>query len=129
MSRTPILILSLIAAFSASGIPLGLFQVGVWVNMFDEFYEETDSVIVSAERVFDGQHRCLGCQFVTDQGTSSKETLSSVNQSPEKPPLAQCRMPKASFINPLTCDHVAVVAQSPIPVFEKTETPPPRLFA
>ena len=44
MSRTPILILSLIAAFSASGLPLGLLQVGVWANMFDEFYEETNSV-------------------------------------------------------------------------------------
>jgi len=129
MTRKSILILSLIAAFSASGIPLGILQVGVWANMFDQFYEETDSVIVSVERVFDGQHRCQGCKFVTDQGTSSKEALSPVVQSPEKIPLAQCRVTTAIFFNPLTCDHFAVITQSPIPVFEKTETPPPRLFA
>ena len=87
MIRTLTLILSFFAAFTASGLSLGLFQVGVWANMFDQFYEETNSVLVSAERVFDGQHRCEGCEFVTDQGTSPKEALSSVGQSSEKIPL------------------------------------------
>jgi len=127
MSRS-VLILSLIAAFSVSGIPLGVLQVCVWANMFDQFYEETNSVMVSVERVFDGQHRCQGCKFVTDQGTSPKETLSLGNQSPEKIPLAQCRVTTVTFFNPLIRDQIAVVAQPPIPVFEKTETPPPRLF-
>ena len=128
MTRKSILILSLIAAFSASGIPLGVLQVGVWVNMFDQFYEETDSVIVSVERVFDGQHRCEGCEFVADQGTSSKETLSLGIQSPEKISLAQCWVTTVTFFNPLTCDQIAENPQPPVLVFEKTETPPPRLF-
>ena len=128
MTRKSILILSLIAAFSASGIPLGVLQVGVWANMFSQFYEETDSVIVSAERVFDGRHRCQGCEFVTDQGTSSKEALSSVIQTPEKIPLAQCRVTTVRFFNPLIPDQTLVAPQPPLPVFEKTETPPPRLF-
>ena len=129
MTRKSILILSLIAAFSASGIPLGVLQVGVWANMFDQFYEETESVIVSVERVFDGQHRCQGCEFVTDQGTSSKEALSSVIQSPEKIPLTQCRIATTSLFNPLILDQIAENPQPPVPVFEKAETPPPRLFS
>jgi len=129
MSRTPILILSLIAAFSASGLPLGLLQVGVWANMFDEFYEETNSVAVSAERVFDGQHRCEGCEFVTDQATPSDENLSNGSQSTKKIPLVRYRISTASFSNPLIFDQIAVAPQPPLPVFEKTETPPPRLLA
>ena len=125
----PILILSLIAAFSTSGIPLGVLQVGVWANMFDQFYEETDSVLLSAERVFDGQHRCMGCDFVTDQGTKSKEAFSSSMLSPEKIILDQGEVDVVSFINPLISDQTTVVSQPPLPVFEKTETPPPRLFA
>ena len=124
-----ILILSLIAAFSTSGIPLGVLQVGVWANMFDQFYEETNSVIISVERVFDGQHRCEGCEFVTDQGASSKEALSSLNQSPDKIPLEKARITAVSFFNPLVPDQTPFVPQPHLPVFEKTETPPPRHFA
>ena len=124
-----ILILSLIAAFSTSGIPLGVLQVGVWANMFDQFYEETNSVIISVERVFDGQHRCEGCEFVTDQGTSPKEALSSVGQSSEKIPLDVGTGTPVSFFNPLVPDQTPVAPQAPLPVFEKTETPPPRHFA
>jgi hypothetical protein len=129
MTRKSILVLSLIAAFSASGIPLGVLQVGVWANMFSQFYEETNSVMVSAERIFDGRHRCRGCEFVTDQATSSNEALSSVIKSPEQIPLDLGRIITVSFFNPLVPDQIAVAPQPPLPVFEKTETPPPRLFA
>jgi hypothetical protein len=129
MTRRLILILSLIAAFSASGLPLGVLQLGAWANMFDQFYEETNSVLLSAERVFDGQHRCLGCEFVTGQGTKSKKAFSSIMQSPEKIPLDQKKFPAVSFFNPLISDQTSVASQPPLPVFEKTETPPPRLFA
>ena len=128
MIRTSTLILSFFAAFTASGLSLGLFQVGVWANMFDQFYEETNSVLVSAERVFDGQHRCEGCEFVTDQGTSPKEALSSVGQSSEKIPLDNGTSTPVSFFNPLVPNQSSVAPQPPLPVFEKTETPPPRLF-
>ena len=128
MIRTFTLILSFFAAFTASGLSLGLFQVGVWANMFDQFYEETNSVLLSAERVFDGQHRCEGCEFVTDQGTSPKEALSSVGQSSEKIPLDFGTGTPVSFFNPLVPNQSSVAPQPPLPVFEKTETPPPRLF-
>ena len=129
MIRTLTLILSFFAAFTASGLSLGLFQVGVWANMFDQFYEETNSVLVSAERVFDGQHRCEGCEFVTDQGTSPKEALSSVGQFSEKNPLDNGTSTPVSFFNPLVPNQSSVAPQPPLPVFEKTETPPPRHFA
>jgi hypothetical protein len=128
MIRTSTLGLSFFAAFTASGLSLGLFQLGVWANMFDQFYEETSSVLVSAERVFDGQHRCEGCEFVTDQGTSPKEALSSVGQSSEKIPIDKGVSNTVSFFNPLVPNQSSVAPQTPLPVFEKTETPPPRLF-
>jgi len=96
--------------------------------MFDQFYEETNSLLVSAERVLDGQHRCEGCEFVTDQGTSPKEALSSVGQSLEKIPLDKGVSYTVSFFNPLVPNQSSVAPQTPLPVFEKTETPPPRLF-
>jgi hypothetical protein len=128
MTRKPIFILSLIAAFSASGLPLGVLQLGAWANMFEQFYEETNSVLLSAERVFDGQNRCLGCVFVTDQGTKSKEAFSSSMLSSEKINLDQGKVSSFSFFNPLISDQTTVVSQPPLPVFEKKETPPPRLF-
>ncbi len=128
MIRSSTLVLSFFAAFTASGLSLGLFQVGVWANMFDQFYEETNSLLVSAERVLDGQHRCEGCEFVTDQGTSPKEALSSVGQSSEKIPLDKGVNNTVSFFNPLVPNQSSVAPQTPLPVFEKTETPPPRLF-
>ncbi len=128
MIRSSTLVLSFFAAFTASGLSLGLFQVGVWANMFDQFYEETNSLLVSAERVLDGQHRCEGCEFVTDQGTSPKEALSSVGQSLEKIPLDKGVSYTVSFFNPLVPNQSSVAPQTPLPVFEKTETPPPRLF-
>jgi hypothetical protein len=129
MIRRFTLILSLTAAFSASGLPLGVLQLSVWANMFDQFYNETNSVMVSAERVLDGQNRCLGCDFVTDQGTSTKEAVSAVIQSPEKIPLVELKATVVSFFNPLVRNQISIIPQSPHPVFEKTETPPPRLFA
>ena len=114
MIRTLTLILSFFAAFTASGLSLGLFQVGVWANMFDQFYEETNSVLVSAERVFDGQHRCEGCEFVTDQGTSPKEALSSVGQSSEKSPDKGTSTP-VFFFNPLVPNQSSVAPQPPCP--------------
>ncbi|MBN37321.1 MAG: hypothetical protein CMI29_02540 [Opitutae bacterium] len=128
MISKSIFILSLIAAFSASGLPLGVLQIGAWANMFEQFYEETNSVLLSAERVFDGQNRCLGCEFVTNQGTKSKEAFSSNMLSSEKINLDQGKVSSFSFFNPLISDQTTVVSQPPLPVFEKKETPPPRLF-
>ncbi|SVE31996.1 uncharacterized protein METZ01_LOCUS484850, partial [marine metagenome] len=77
MIRKLILVLSLVAAISTSGIPIALVQVGAWVNMFDEFYEETESVLTSAKWTLDGNHRCPGCEFVSEQGPEKEKETSA----------------------------------------------------
>jgi len=67
--------LTLIAALGASNLPLGFLQVGVWINMFDQFYQETQSVAVSTEWTFDGEHKCLGCELVDDLTWDDEESL------------------------------------------------------
>ena len=67
--------LALIAALGASNLPLGFLQVGVWINMFDQFYQETQSVAVSTEWTFDGEHKCLGCELVDDFTWDDEESL------------------------------------------------------
>ena len=67
--------LALFGALCASNLPLGLLQVGVWINMFDQFYQETHSVTVSTEWTFDGEHRCLGCELVDDLTLDDEENL------------------------------------------------------
>ena len=67
--------LALLGALCASNLPLGLLQVGVWINMFDQFYQETQSVAVSTEWTFDGEHKCLGCELVDDLTWDDEESL------------------------------------------------------
>ena len=67
--------LALVGALCASNLPLGLLQVGVWINMFDQFYQETQSVAVSTEWTFDGEHKCLGCELVDDLTLDDEESL------------------------------------------------------
>jgi hypothetical protein len=52
--------------------------MGIWANMFDEFYEETKSITLSAEWTFDGLHRCSGCELVDELGSDSKEAISQL---------------------------------------------------
>ena len=71
--------IALLVIFSTTSIPLGLLQVGIWANMFDEFYEETQSIALSAEWTLDGLHRCSGCELIEDLGSGEKETISQLN--------------------------------------------------
>ena len=71
--------IALLVIFSTTSIPLGLLQVGIWANMFDEFYEETQSITLSAEWTFDGLHRCSGCELVDGLGSDSREAISQLN--------------------------------------------------
>ena len=71
--------IALLVIFSTTSIPLGLLQVGIWANMFHEFYEETRSITLSAEWTFDGLHRCSGCELVDELGSESNEAISQPN--------------------------------------------------
>ena len=64
--------------FSITHIPLGLLQVGIWASMFDQFYEETRSIILSAEWTLDGLHRCSGCELVDKLGSDLNEAISQL---------------------------------------------------
>ena len=71
--------IALLVILSTTSIPLGLLQVGIWANMFDEFYEETQSIALSAEWALDGLHRCSGCELVEEIGSDSREAISQLN--------------------------------------------------
>ena len=77
------LVIASIAMIASTSLPLGVLQIGVWTNMFEQFYEETRSVFLSAEWTFDGDHRCSGCQLVSDLGAKTKESLKSSSLSIE----------------------------------------------
>lgn len=66
---------ALLTMFATTSIPLGLLQLGVWASMFDEFYDETQSVSLSAERTLDGNNRCSGCELVSELGSETHESL------------------------------------------------------
>ena len=78
MTKISLLILTIIAALATSGIPLAIVQMGAWVNMFDEFYEETKSVSVSVEWTLNGERSCSVCQFVSKQNDSSDKSFKTI---------------------------------------------------
>ena len=69
--------LSFLSALTISGMPLAFVQVGAWLNMIDEFYQETQSISLSVEWTFNGDRPCSVCQFVSEQTDSGKKGLSS----------------------------------------------------
>jgi hypothetical protein len=66
---------ALLTMFASTSIPLGLFQLGVWASMFDKFYDETQSVSLSAEWTLDGNNRCSGCELISELGSETHESL------------------------------------------------------
>ena len=79
--------IALLVIFSTTSIQIGLLKIGIWANMFDEFYEETHSVALSAEWTFDGSRRCAGCQLVEDLGSAKNEALGHLNSFSVESPL------------------------------------------
>jgi hypothetical protein len=66
---------ALFTMIATTSIPLGVLQLGVWASMFDEFYDQTQSVSLSAEWTLGGNNRCSGCELVTDLGSETQESL------------------------------------------------------
>ena len=58
-----------------SGILLGVLQLGVWANMFNEYYGQTQSVSLSSKSALDSNNRCLGCELVSELDSGTRETL------------------------------------------------------
>ena len=66
---------ALLTMIATTSIPIGILQLGVWASMFDEFYDQTQSVSLSAEWTLDGNNRRYGCELVTDLGSETQESL------------------------------------------------------
>jgi hypothetical protein len=121
--------LTFLSAFTISGMPLAFVQVGAWLNMIDEFYQETDSISLSLEWTFNGDHACSVCQFVSEQTDSGKNGLSAIEIFSQKLKLAS---EKSEIIT----DHgLRMVGELYPPIwhisstFDPAELPPPRIRA
>ena len=66
---------ALLAMVANSGILLGVLQLGVWANMFNEYYGQTQSVSLSSKWTLDSNNRCLGCELVSELDSVTRETL------------------------------------------------------
>ena len=118
--------IALLVIFSTTSIPLGLLQIGIWANMFDEFYEETRSITLSAEWTFDGLHRCSGCELVDELGSGSNESISMLRTFSFETKLVHepgllVVIPKNQLIGKNYFPTNQVVSR-----IDKVETPPPR---
>jgi hypothetical protein len=126
MTRTLILILGAVAAISTSGIPIALVQLGAWVNMFDQFYEETESVLTSAKWTLDGNHRCQGCEFVSEEGPEKEKETSASEASKVKLKLA-LDMPTINISHPRKVIVCPTEGFEPYSTFIQIELPPPQI--
>ena len=118
--------IALMVIFSTTSIPLALLQVGIWANMFDEFYEETRSITLSAEWTFDGLHRCSGCELVDELGSGPNESISMLRTFSFETKLVHepgllVVIPKNQLIGKNYFPTNQVVSR-----IDKVETPPPR---
>ena len=117
--------IALLAMFATTSIPLGVLQVGVWASMFENFYQETQSIFLSAERTFDGDYRCSGCELVSELGSATKEAIYQSNPSFENnlsyPLISQIVVSHPSFKG-----NILVQLDSCPKSFVSVETPPPK---
>ena len=67
------IIFALVSAIATTQLPLGFVQFCAWAGMLSEYAEQTGSIQTSWEWTFDGQHRCDGCDFVSDQVAGSED--------------------------------------------------------
>ena len=117
--------IALLAMFATTSIPLGVLQVGVWASMFENFYQETQSIFLSAERTFDGDYRCSGCELVSELGSATKEAIYQSNPSFENnlsyPLISQIVVSHPSFRG-----NILVQLDLCPKSFVSVETPPPQ---
>ena len=121
--------LSFLSALTISGMPLAFVQVGAWLNMIDEFYQETQSISLSLEWTFNGDNACSVCQFVSEQTDSGKNGLSAIE-------IFSHKLKLASEKSEIITDHgLRMVGELYPPIwhisstFDPAELPPPRIRA
>ena len=127
MVRKISMLFALVAAFSLARLPLGMVQVGAWVNMFNEFVEQTGSVGISVDWTFDGDHRCLGCEYVGEQ-TGEDEEQSTSNETVFIKILLSPLDMDATIVESAQVIGRIVHEPNYLPVgFFETDLPPPRI--
>ena len=120
------MLFALVAAFSLARLPLGMVQVGAWVNMFNEFVEQTGSLGISADWTFDGDHRCLGCEYVGEQ-TGEDEEQSTSNETSFIKILLSTLDVDPTLVEPLqVIGRIVTQTHFPSVGFFETDLPPPR---
>jgi hypothetical protein len=110
-------------------MPLAFVQVGAWLNMIDEFYQETQSISLSVEWTFNGDRPCSVCQFVSEQTDSGKKDLASVE-------IFSHKLKLASENSEIITDHGLKMVGTLCPpiwhissTYDPAELPPPRIKA
>jgi len=110
-------------------MPLAFVQVGAWLNMIDEFYQETQSISLSVEWTFNGDRPCTVCQFVSEQTDSGKKGLSTIE-------IFSHKLKLASEKSEIITDHgLKMVGELYPPIwhicstYDPAELPPPRIKA
>ena len=121
--------LSFLSALTISGMPLAFVQVGAWLNMIDEFYQETQSFSLSVEWTFNGNSPCSVCQFVSEQTDSGKKDLSAIE-------IFSHKLKLASEKSEIITDHGLKMVGALCPpiwhissTYDPAELPPPRIRA
>ena len=127
MARKISLLIVLLAAFSLARLPLGVFQVGAWFNMFNDFFDQTGAVVLSAEWTFDGDHRCSGCEFVGDQVGEEENVATILEAFSCKIPLLPLDFSKTIVEPSRFVGRVVPDVAFPRDVFSAIQLPPPKL--
>jgi len=128
MTRT-LHLLGLLVAITTSQLPVALLQIGVWASMFDDFYEETQSVIASTQWTFDGDHRCQGCELVSDITSGGQKDL-LLQESLTKEVKLSCAQVENLVFSPSSFSKLIILESQWNGIFyDGVELPPPRIRA
>jgi len=122
-------LLGLVVAITTSQLPVALLQIGVWASMFDDFYKETQSVVASTQWTFDGDHRCQGCELVSDIVSGGQKDL-LLQESLTKEVNLTCVKVENLVFNPSTFSkRIIFQSQRNGLFYDGVELPPPRIRA
>ena len=105
---------------------MAIVQLGAWVNMFDEFYEETQSVNISFEWTLNGERSCSVCQFISKQDDSSDKNFKIIEIFSHKLKLASPVSDKMALAQPRVVGILNPHEVKGNKAYISMELPPPR---
>ncbi len=129
MIKRIFLFIPILAMLATSGIPLAILQFGAWCTMFDEFYEESQSIRLSVKWTFDGEHQCKICQFVNQENRADQEKISSNEITSHKFTFSSDWVEQFVNSQNSTLEMLMLPEEAMLITFISMELPPPRLTA